>query len=85
MIEISESDEGLYIRVNNPLINNKPAVTIYPKTEAWNAQYYPAGIEQEVIQIATVRDMEIQAIPFQARRAIKESMANLVYCKLYNY
>ena len=58
------SDEGLYIRVNNPLINNKSGA-IYPKTEAWNAQYYPAGIEQEVIQIATVRDMEIQAIPFK--------------------
>ena len=58
------SDEGLYIRVNNPLIDNKPA-TIYPKTKAWNAQYYPVGVEQEVIQIATVRDMEIQAIPFK--------------------
>ena len=58
------SDEGLYIRVNNPLIDNKTGA-IYPKTEAWNAQYYPAGIEQEVIQIATVRDMEIQAIPFK--------------------
>ena len=58
------SDEGLYIRVNNPLIDNKP-LAAYPKTEAWNAQYYPAGIEQEVIQIATVRDMEIQAIPFK--------------------
>ena len=58
------SDEGLYIRVNNPLIDNK-SLAAYPKTEAWNAQYYPAGIEQEVIQIATVRDMEIQAIPFK--------------------
>ena len=59
------SDESLHIRVNNPRINNKPSPNPYPKTKAWNAQYYPAGIEQEVIQIATVRDMEIQAIPFK--------------------
>ena len=62
------SSENLMIRVNNPRINNKPASVsnIYPKTNAWNVQYYPGIVEQEIIQIATVRDMEIQAIPFKA-------------------
>jgi hypothetical protein len=59
------SSENILIRVNNPLINNKPAPNPYPKIKAWNAQYYPGNIEQEVIQIATVRDMEIAAIPFK--------------------
>ena len=59
------SSENILIRVNNPLINNKPSPNPYPKIKAWNAQYYPGNIEQEVIQIATVRDMEIQAIPFK--------------------
>jgi len=77
------SDEGLYIRVNNPLINNKSGA-IYPKTEAWNAQYYPAGIEQEVIQIATVRDMEIQAIPFKPD-AQKGEYGESAILQTYNY
>ena len=59
------SSENILIRVNNPLINNKPSPNPYPKIKAWNAQYYPGNIEQEVIQIATVRDMEIAAIPFK--------------------
>ena len=58
------SDESLHIRVNNPRIDNKSGA-VYPKTKPWNTQYYPASIEQEVIQIAAVRDMEIQAIPFK--------------------
>ena len=77
------SDEGLYIRVNNPLIDNKPLAT-YPKTKAWNAQYYPAGIEQEVIQIATVRDMEIQAIPFKPN-ASKGEYGESSILQTYNY
>jgi hypothetical protein len=59
------SSENILIRVNNPTIDNKPAAT-YPKTVAWNAQYYPGSAEQEIIQISTVRDMEIAAIPFKA-------------------
>lgn len=59
------SSENILIRVNNPLINNKPSPNPYPKTVAWNAQYYPGSAEQEIIQIATVRDMEIAAIPFK--------------------
>ena len=58
------SSENLNIRVNNPRINNK-AIASYRKNEAWNCQYYPNNIEQEIIQIGTVRDLEIQAIPFK--------------------
>jgi hypothetical protein len=58
------SSENILIRINNPRINNK-AAAVPRKNEAWNAQYYPGNIEQEIIQIATVRDMEIAAIPFK--------------------
>ena len=61
------SSENLTVRVNNPRINNKTiASPIYQKNEAWNSQYYPNGVQQEIIQIGTVRDLEIQAIPFKA-------------------
>ena len=77
------SDESLNIRVNNPLIDNKSGA-VYPKTKAWNAQYYPSGIEQEVIQIATVRDMEIQAIPFKPN-AISGEYGESAILQTYNY
>ena len=58
------SDEIITIRVNNPIIDNKPQAS-YRKDTPWNAQYYPNSISQNVLSIATVRDMEIQAIPFK--------------------
>ena len=58
------SDEIISIRVNNPIIDNKPQAS-YRKDVPWNAQYYPNNISQNVLSIATVRDMEIQAIPFK--------------------
>jgi len=77
------SDESLHIRVNNPSIDNKSGA-VYPKTKPWNAQYYPAGIEQEVIQIATVRDMEIQAIPFKPD-AVSGEYGESAILQTYNY
>ena len=77
------SDESLNIRVNNPLIDNKSGA-VYPKTKAWNAQYYPSGIEQEVIQIATVRDMEIQAIPFKPN-AVSGEYGESAILQTYTY
>ncbi|MDA9271895.1 hypothetical protein N9Q05_00730 [bacterium] len=59
------SDEIITIRVNNPIINNKQVSPGYLKDVPWNAQYYPNSISQNVLSIATVRDMEIQAIPFK--------------------
>ena len=60
------SGELLYIRVNNPDINgrsNRPYG--YPlKFTPWNKQYFPGFEDQEVLSIATIRDMEIQGIPF---------------------
>ena len=62
------SSELLSIRVNNKLIDNNAASTKnpFPSNIAWNAQYYPGNLSQEILQIATVRDMEIQGIPFVA-------------------
>jgi len=63
------TSENLIIRVNNPIINNKPqseAFGGYIKKVPWNAQYYPGNLQQEILQIGTVRDLEIQAIPFKA-------------------
>jgi len=61
------SSELLYIRVNTPDINNKTANRPYgvpQKDVPWNAQYYPGTISQNVLSIATVRDMELVSIPF---------------------
>ena len=62
------SSELLYIRVNNPDINNKSSRPYgYPQTSLpWNKQYFPGFVDQEVLSISTVRDMEIAAIPFEA-------------------
>ena len=60
------SGELLYIRVNNPNINGKAGRPYgYPlKFTPWNKQYFPGFEDQEVLSIATIRDMEIAAIPF---------------------
>jgi len=62
------SSELLYIRVNNPNINAKPSRPYgYPlKTTPWNQQYYPGFFNQEVLSIATIKDMEISGIPFKS-------------------
>ena len=62
------SSELLYIRVNNPNINNKTNRPYgYPKTTTpWNKQYFPGFLSQEVLSIATIKDMEISGIPFKA-------------------
>ena len=60
------TSENLIIRVNNPNIDNKTEnPEAYVKSNAWNAQYYPGNLQQEILQIGTVRDLEIQAIPFK--------------------
>ena len=66
------SDEIISIRVNNPTIDNKLNAPGYKKDTPWNAQYYPNNISQNVLSIATVRDMEIQAIPFKPAIAAGE-------------
>jgi hypothetical protein len=61
------SSEVLFIRVNTPNINNKNANRPYgiPRKQVpWNAQYYPGTISQNVLSIATVKDMELVSIPF---------------------
>ena len=55
------SDEVLYIRVNNPDIVKSGIVSGF----ATNAPYYPGNFVQEVLNIATVRDTELVAIPFK--------------------
>ena len=63
------SSELLYIRVNNPNINNAPIVRPYGyprKTTPWNKQYFPGFVDQEVLSISTIRDTELAAIPFVA-------------------
>ena len=61
------SSELLSVRVNNKLIDNNVVSpkNPFPSNIPWNAQYFPGNSSQEVIQIATVRDMEIQSIPFK--------------------
>ena len=71
------TSENLIIRVNNPIINNNLLENLKPgdryiKKVPWNAQYYPGNLQQEILQIGTVRDLEIQAIPFKAGAAAGE-------------
>ena len=79
------SSENIMIRINNPRINNKTiASPPYLQDRAWNAQYYPGNIEQEIIQIGTVRDLEIQAIPFKAD-ALEGEYGESDILQTYNY
>ena len=79
------SSENIMIRVNNPIINNKTiASPPYQQDRAWNSQYYPGNTEQEVIQIGTVRDLEIQAIPFKAD-ALEGEYGESDILQTYNY
>jgi hypothetical protein len=50
------SDEILYVRVNNPNVTST--------LEVRNLQYYPGQIIQNVLNIATARDTELAPIPF---------------------
>jgi len=57
------SEELLYIRINNPDVTSAAGPTgfKYPI----NVQYYPGNLSQNVLNIATVRDTELVAIPFK--------------------
>ena len=57
------SSEVLYIRVNNP---NMLTIGANASLVPWNQQYYPNLKKQNILSIASVRDMEIAAIPFVA-------------------
>ena len=50
------SDEILYIRVNNPNATKDEQVR--------NLQYYPGKLEQNVLNIGTAKETELAAIPF---------------------
>tara|TARA_R100000541_G_scaffold21557_1_gene31519 strand:- start:2865 stop:7469 length:4605 start_codon:yes stop_codon:yes gene_type:complete len=50
------SDEIFYVRVNNP--NSTSA------TNSRNSQYYPGNLSQNVLNLATVRETELAAVPF---------------------
>ena len=50
------SDEVLYIRVNNPNATKDEQVR--------NLQYYPGKLEQNVLNIGTAKETELAAIPF---------------------
>ena len=50
------SDEILYIRVNNPNATKDEEVR--------NLQYYPGQLAQNVLNIGTAKETELAAIPF---------------------
>ena len=52
------SDELLYIRINNP--NAKENTT----TGVRNSQYYPNQLVQNVLNLSTVKETELAAVPF---------------------
>jgi len=57
------SDEILYIRVNNPdVVKDSNSLEPY----VTNLQYYPGGNAQNVLNISTARESELAAIPFVA-------------------
>ena len=50
------SDEILYIRINNPNATETDGVR--------NLQYYPSQLNQEVLNLSTVRESQLAAVPF---------------------
>mgnify|MGYP003109265829 CR=1 FL=1 len=67
------SDEQLFIRVNNPNpFNLNTTTTTTPGANyyifAENQQYYPAGSIQNVLTMSTVKENELAAVPFQKFR-----------------
>jgi len=54
------SDEVIYIRVNNPNATKDQQVR--------NLQYYPSQISQNVLNLSTVKETELAAVPFQPFR-----------------
>jgi len=71
------SDEILYIRVNNPdVLQNAADFTAV----AYNAQYYPGLASQNVQNISTVRESQYAAIPFvgwqQGNTAVRVPFGN---------
>ena len=77
------SDEIISIRVNNPRIVNKPELGDV-RTTAWNQQYFPEGVDQEVLTIGTTRDMEMVGIPFVAN-AVEGEYGSTTTSSVYNY
>lgn len=66
------SDEQLFIRVNNPNAFSLNNDTDYTGTKlikfVENTQYYPEGNIQNVLTLSTVKENEIAAVPFQRFR-----------------
>ena len=64
------SDEILFIRVNNPNVLGVTGddTSVYDQIDAVNKQYYPNQLQQNVLTIETVRDSELQAVPFKKFR-----------------
>ena len=56
------SDEILYIRVNNP---NVMDVSASSNRNVINKQYYPGTLAQNVLNLATVKETELAAVPFK--------------------
>jgi hypothetical protein len=54
------SEEVIYIRVNNPNATKDQQVR--------NLQYYPGQISQNVLNLSTVKETELAAVPFQPFR-----------------
>ena len=67
------SDEQLFIRVNNPNVFSLNTVTSYTAGPnyyifAENQQYYPSGAVQNVLTMSTVKENQLAAVPFQKFR-----------------
>jgi len=56
------SDEILYIRVNNP---NVMYVSASSNRNVINKQYYPGTLAQNVLNLATVKETQLAAVPFK--------------------
>ena len=61
------SEELLYIRINNP-DSISIAVGLQGNKVPRNVQYYPNNASQNVLNISTVRDTQLVAIPFVANK-----------------
>ena len=59
------SDEILYVRVNNPNVAYVSGSGTTELRNVINKQYYPGTVSQNVLNIATVKETELAAVPFK--------------------
>jgi len=63
--KIYNSNVNLYVRVNNPTINNRNVGFLPNNVDPFNVQYYPGTRADEVVNLSTMVDAQLGTQPFK--------------------